>query len=317
MGILSGLGRWLGSAPSPEPAIRQAIDRALEIVDPLLKTVPGCERKLAPVVSHALGYCEALAAAIPGPIDIDSRAFSADALVHALFAAPGDIADMLGKSRELRGFLADPEHGGDDGFFALLGTRQREKAVMGMALHGGMVQNDVPQRLLYFADHTLGELGRDYDTTRRHLRAAAFDGLARGFAHCVAELRQERHEARTAWNMEHSSPAAGRDERKQVLEERQRQAIASLAPERLLEAFVEWLAAPETRLYLKPTTVTVDRMGVISPQPQADDRFSTLNFPELVGRDRRQWIVLVARISRRDAQDALLRQEQANRYLLI
>jgi hypothetical protein len=90
-----------------------------------------------------------------------------------------------------------------------------------------------------------------------------------------------------------------------------------LPPENLLDAYAEWLAAPEQRLYLKPTEVTVDRMGVISPTAAAGVGYSTLNFPELVARDRRQWIVLVARISRQDAQDALARQEQANRYLLI
>ncbi len=317
MGILSGLGRWLGPRPPPEPAIRQAIERAVEIVDPILKTVSGYERKLAPAVSHALGYCEQLAADIPGPIEINARAFSADPLVHALFAAPRDIGDMLGKSRELREFLADPAQCEGDDFFALLGMRQREKAVNGIALEGGMLRNDVPQRLLYFADHTLGELGCRHENTRQRLQAVAFDGLARGFAGCVAELRQERHEARAAWNMEQAGAAAGRAERRQVLEERQRQAVASLAPESLLQAFVDWLTSPQERLYLKPTVVTVDRMGVISRQPESGDNFSTLNFPELVGRDRRQWIVLVARISRQDARDALLQQEQANRYLLI
>lgn len=317
MGILSGLGDWLGSAPSPDLVTRQAIDRAVEAVDPLLKTVSGYERKLAPAVRQALSYCEELAAGIPGPIDVSPRAFSADPLVHSLFAAPGDIVDMLGKSRELRGFLADPAQGEEDELFALLGMRQREKAVMGQALQGDMVQTDVPQRLLYFADHTLGELGSRHEITRQRLQAAAFDSLAQGFASCVAELRQERHEARTAWNMEHAGAVAGRAERRQVLEERQRQAIASLAPESLLQAFVEWLAAPQERLYLKPTVVTVDRMGVISRHPQTGGNFSTLSFPELVGRDRRHWIVLVARISRQDALDALLRQQQANRYLII
>lgn len=316
MGILSGLGRRLGLAPPPDPATRQAVERAVEAVDPLLKTVSGYERRLAPAASRALEYCEELAAAIPGPVDINARAFGADPLVHAMFGGPDAIAEMLGKSRELRDFLADPGQCDADEFFALLGMRQREKAVMGMALRGEMLQNDVPQRLLYFADHTLGELGSEYRVTRQRLRDAAFDGLVRGFAHCVAELRQERHDARTAWNMEQAGGAV-LGERRQILEERQRQAVASLAPESLLRAFVDWLAAPEERLYLKPTVVSVDRMGVIAPHPDADGDYSTLNFPELVGRDRRQWIVLVARISRQDARDALQRQEQANRYLLI
>jgi hypothetical protein len=259
------------------------------------------------------GHCAAVAASIPGPVEVGARAFAADPLVHALFATPGDISDMLGKSREVREFFADPVNAGRDEFFGLLGMRQRYKAVAGVALNGDVVQHGVPQRLLYFADHTLGELGSGHELTRRRLQDAAFDGLARGFAHCVEELRQEHHEARTAWQMERASVG----ERRQELEERQRLAIASLAPEKLLDAFAEWLAASEQRLYLKPTEVTVDRMGVISPTAATGDGCSTLNFPELVARDRRQWIVLVARISREDAREALERQQQANRYLLI
>lgn len=317
MGIFSGLTRWLGPQAPLDEALRPAIERAVQTVDPLLKTVSGYERKLAPAVSHALAYCEELAGNVPGPVDVSSRTFSADPLVHALFAAPGDIGDMLGKSRELREFLVDPAHCDGDDFFALLGMRQREKAVSGMALQGEMLRVDVPQRLLYFADHTLGELGGDAETTRQRLKTAAFDGLAQGFAERVAALRKEREDARTAWSMEQAGAATGRTERREALQERQRQATAALEPSVMLDAFAEWMAAAETRLYLKPTVVTVDRMGVISPNPEAGDNFSTLNFPELVGRDRRHWIVMVARISRQDAVDALRRQQQANRYLII
>jgi hypothetical protein len=313
MGILSGISHWFGSRPPPDEALRQAIDRAVETVDPRLKAVSDYQHRLTPAVQYALRHCAAVAAAIPGPVEIGPRAFASDPLVHALFATQGDIADMLGKSREVREFFADPANVARDEFFGLLGMRQRYKAVAGVVLNGEVVQHGVPQRLLYFADHTLGELGAANEDTRLRLQAAAFDGLARGFAHCVDELRQEHHEARTAWQMERASVG----ERRQVLEERQRKAIASLAPEKLLDAFVEWLAASEQRLYLKPTEVTVDRMGVISPTSVTGDGYSTLNYPELVARDRRQWIVVVGRISRQDAQEALERQQQANRYLLI
>lgn len=313
MGFLSGLGNLLGSRPPPEKALREAIERAVDAVDPRLKVVSDYESRLGPAVAHALRHCAAVAASIPGPVEVGARAFAADPMVHALFATPGDISDMLGKSREVREFFADPVNAGRDEFFGLLGMRQRYKAVAGVALNGDVVQHGVPQRLLYFADHTLGELGSGHEVTRRRLQEAAFAGLARGFASCVDELRQEHHEARTAWQMERASVG----ERRQELEERQRQAIASLAPEKLLDAFAEWLAASEQRLYLKPTEVTVDRMGVISPTATTGPGYSTLNFPELVARDRRQWIVLVARISREDAREALERQQQANRYLLI
>ena len=316
MGILSSLGLWPGSRAPLDDALRHVIDHAIETVDPMLKTVVGHERVLAPAVSHALGYCEALAAAIPCPVEVSSRAFSADPLVHALFATPGDIGDMLGKSRELRAFLADPAQRDNDEFFGLLGMRRGEKAVMGAVLNGDRVQNEVLQHQLYFADHTLGGIAFDCETTRERFQSTAFDGLVLGFADSVAELRRQRQEASTAWRMEQ---AAGGDNagRLRELEERQRQATAALVPKQLLAAFAEWLAAPEGRLYLKPTEVTVDRMGVMASPATADDKFRTLNLPELVCRDRRHWIVVVARISREEALEAVRRQQEGNRYLMI
>jgi hypothetical protein len=268
-------------------------------------------------VGHALSYCEQLVAAIPGPVAINCRAFSADFLVHALFAAPGDIDDMLGKSRELAEFLADPTACEGDEFFGLLAMRRREKVVMGLARHGDGLQGEVPQRLLYFADHTLVEFGGRDETTRERLRARAFDGLAAGFALVVADLRQQREEARTALSMVRVGAANGSAARREALEERQRQAIAALEPENLLNGLAQWLAAPELHIYLKPASVTVDRMGVMAPDGEAGEEFTTLTFPELVARDRRQWTIVVARIGRHEALEAVRRRQDAHRYVII
>ena len=290
MGLLGMLGSWLAPRAAPDAALDAAMARAIETV-------------------------ECLAAAIPGPVAIDRRGFSADSLVHALFATPDDIGEMLGRSRELREFLADPGTADCEEFHALLGMRRREKAVSGMAREGEVIRRDVPQRLLYFADHTLGEIAADQDATRERLRQAAFDSLARGFAACVAELRQTRLDASTALQIERARN--GRGERRLELEARQREAIASLAPERLLDAYADWLAGADRRVYLKQNEVRVDRMGVIADGPAPDGELATLRLPELVGRDRRQWNLLVVRIRREDAREAVSRRDEANRYILI
>lgn len=315
MGIFAGLSRWLGSRPPPDAVLQAAIDRAVDAV-PSLRAVSRYGSQLAPAVAHALEYCGALAEEIPGPIDVSKRAFGADPLVRAMFAAPVNIDNMLGGSRSLRDFVDDPASKHGDELFALLGMRQREKAVLGMTLHGSVVQGDVPQRLLYFSDHTLGELASRSDTTRQRVRNAAFDSLTLGFAARVAELRRERDDAQVALSASRGGIVNDRGGREH-LAQRLDAATANLAPERLLRDFSEWLATPEARLYLKPTTVSVDRNGVIANNSAADGDFSTLSFPELVGRDRRHWIVMVARISWQDAREALVRQQQANRYLLV
>lgn len=314
MNLLEVFGSWLAPRAAPDAALGVALARAVETVDPLLGAVSGWERRLAPAVGRALGHCERLAAAVPGPVTVDAAAFAADPVVHSLFATADDIGEMLGRSRELREVLADPAHVAAEEFHALLGLRQRQKAVSGVALEGGVLRQDVPQRLLYFADHTLGEIAADPESTRHRLRLAVFDSLARSFAAWVAELRRQRLDAGTALQLERARN--GRTERHLELEERHREAIASLAPERLLDAYAEWLAAAETRVFLKPGEVTVDRMGVIKTAA-TDDSDTTLQLPELIGRDRRQWTVLLVRIRREDALEAVRRRDEANRYLLI
>ena len=106
----------------------------------------------------------------------------------------------------------------------------------------------------------------------------------------------------------------------EALEQRLRLATEALAPERVLNSLSDWLAAPELHLHLDPTTASVDRMGVLSDATARDTHdslVSTLSFSELIGRDRRHWIVLIVRISCEEALRAVQRQQEANRYLVI
>lgn len=326
MGFLANLLGWGDKSPPLNDAERQAVAHAVAVVEPLLKMVSGHERRLTAAVRHALAYCDGLVAAVPGPIEVNSRAFAADPLVHALFATCGDIAATLGKSRAVKQFLAEPAAALADEFYALLGMRRFEKNVMGMAVHGDIVCADTPQKLLYFSDHTLRELSPDIEETRRGLKHAAFDSLATSFAAQLTEMRRERQDLHNEWDMQRAldsrprqaaSPSPDHARRSAELEESLRHAAEELSPERILDALAAWLAAPELHLHLDPTTVCVDRMGVMVTDAANDDQVSTLNFPELIGRDRRHWIVLIARIPREEAVRGLAQQQADNRYLII
>lgn len=326
VGFIANLLGWGDKSPPLTDAERQAVAHAVAVADPLLKTVSGYERRLAAAVRSALAYCDGLVAAVPGPIDVNSHAFAADPLVHALFATSGDIGATLGKSRAVKKFLAEPSSALANEFYALLGMRRFEKNVMGMAVHGDIVCADTPQKLLYFSDHTLRELSPDIEQTRRGLRAAAFDSLATSFAAQLAEMRKAKQDLHNQWDMQRalssrpgqsSSVSTEHALRGAALEEQLRHAAEELSPERLLDALIAWLAAPELHLHLDPTTVRVDRMGVMATEAATDEQVSTINFPELIGRDRRHWIVLIARIPREEAVRGLAQQQADSRYLII
>lgn len=309
--LLTALAGLLNPAP-PNTAQRRAIDRAVDTVEPLLKTVGGYDRKLAPAVEHAFGYCGQLVEAIPGPLDINGHAFASDPLIHALFGSSDDIATMIGASEAVRGFMGTVGHALDKEFFALLGMRRYEKKVSGIALQDGYLRNDVPQKVLYFGDHTLSGVSPNDEAAREGLRAASFDSLVGSYAAKVKELRDRRQDLRTAIDV-----ARARRQDKRELEERLRAANDALMPPQLLKDFVAWLGEPEPHLHLIPTSVRVDRMGVIvDPQRDAADA-NTLDFPELAGRDRRRWLVVLARLAREEALDAIAQREKAHRYIVI
>jgi hypothetical protein len=280
MNVLSRIADWLRPAAPLPDAERTAIERAVDRVDPLLRLLPGYRRRLAPAVRQALAHCETLVAALPGPADVRTRAFGTEPLVHVIFSTPGDIAETLGRSQEVRRYLAAPSHQLAESFYGLLGARRREKKVMGTTLFGDLVQADTPQTLLYFTDHTLRAIGADLDETRRQLLLAGFDSLADSF-------------------VAHRKAADGR-------------------PAQAAEVLAElcaWLTAAQDHLRLEPVSVAVDSLGVKAAGPGPG--VHQIDFPELVGQDRRRWTLVLARLNRDEALAAIQRQQQAARYLII
>ncbi len=328
MGLLSAVSGLLRPAPPADPAVRAALQRVDALVDPLLKTTPGFDRHLAAPVHHALGYCEGLVAGLPGPLAVDRRAFAADPLIHALFPTPDDIPLMLGRSQAVRDYLASAESWEADHFYALLAARREEKRQFGLALQGDVVHDGVPQTILYFSDHTLVEPRPALAATLAGLRRSAFDSLLQSFKCHVEALRLEREAVRGDTSVEraHLTVLRGRTpgpeyaihtRRLAELDAHLRAVAESLQPEHLARALAAFLLSPEMSLRLEPVSVRVDRLGVVVAADQAGAG-ETLHFPELTGRDRRLYLVMLCRIDRAEAQaavDAVM--DRQRRFLLI
>lgn len=310
MGLLGNLAKWLGPAPPLPLELRRAIDHAVESVEPSLKAVSGYERRLEPAVRQAQAYCRGLVDGIPGPVGISAQAFAEDPLVHALFATAADIDAMLGNSRDVREFLSVGVDGALDCACALLGVRRHEKSVLGMAMDGEVLRSDVAQKLIYFSDHTLFGMSGDPEHLHARLEQAAFDSLLQSYADQVAEWRRAREEAYGRWSL-----ARAQGQGLEAAAEALRQATGAIEPERLLEGLADWLAEPSSHLRLAPTSVAVDRAGVVADG--GCEGCTTLAFPELVGRDRRHWLVLLVRIRRSEAREAVDRHDRATRYIVI
>ena len=329
MSLFSAVADFLKPAQPPDPALEQAMLRIDRLVSPLLRTLPGCEHKLAPALHYALGYCDGLVAALPGPIDITRQAFANDPLVHALFATAGDIEQMLGRSQAVRDYLADPACRQSEYFYAMLAARRQQKRQLGMAIQGNVVHNDVPQLVLYFSNHTLIEPACSLDITRQGLRGLAFDSLLTTFHDHVEALRGEREGLRADASVAraHLTILRGKTPGREYevctrhlaeLDARLHATAASLMPDHLVDALGDFLKAPESSLKLAPVTITVDRLGIVSEAENGDNSVHTLNFPELTARDQRLHLVMLTRISRDEAIDAVDKvRDQQHRFMLI
>jgi hypothetical protein len=327
MGLFSAIAGILKPPAPLDPAARQALARITELVDPFLQSAPGFEHKLAAPVHHALGYCEGLVGALPGPIDVGRHAFGADPLVHALFATADDIGHMLGGSQAVRDYLDAPSSWQNNHFYALLAARRMEKRQLGVAMEGGVVHTEVPQTVLYFCDHILVEPHGDLDHTSTQLRAAAFDSLLKSFHAHVEALRLEKSHLAAEKSSEraHLTVLRGRDGDNDIavntrhlteLDAHLRQVAESLMPDQIEEALAAFLLKPEISLHLDPVTLSVDRLGVLAAPDSPDS--ATLSFPELCGRDRRRHLVMLARIDREEAREAVESSlDRQRRFLII
>lgn len=322
MSLFSALLPWLRPAPSIDEADRRAIARAVAAVDPLLQSVPDFERRLAPALRQARDYCAELAVTLPGPIEIDARAYACDPLVHACFASPGDIDAMIGMSRELRDFLVSGPAAASDPLFALLAMRRHERATLGMAMNGEVLQRDVPQRVVYFSDHTLAAVCGEFAELHPRLQQLGVDSLVGSFAAHLSGRRRERDALRAERDMMRSAgrhdpdrdPAHRR--RLEALDEELRRAAQAQDPARILDELAAWLSEPSAHLRLEPVSLSIDAMGIKAPSAGVP-----LRFPELIGRDRRRWILQLASIPRSAVLRALAaqrdREERAYRTLII
>jgi len=331
MGILNTLHDWFKPAPPPDPAIEKALARVYELVDPMLNTLPALQKTLEPVLAHTLGYCQSIVDNLPGPFEIDRQAFSVSPLVHALFATVEDIALMLAKSQEACQCLLTDAAPEVEFVYAMLAARWQRKKSLGMAYDGEMLQSDALIETLVFADHVLVQPAESLAAAREKLCQTAFDSLLKTFRVRLIEKRDERAllqgekaRERDQINVMRSMGKADKLEehtrRLQDVEMRLRENIEALRPENIIAPLTEFLATPEKYLRLEAMRITVDRSGIVAGNGQAGatGQTETLDFQEIIGRERRRYVGMLVKIRRSDVLEAMqVMKDVQQRYLII
>ena len=326
MNILASLLELINPPPT-DPGLARALERVANYVDPLLPAMPGFEKQLAKPVHHALDYCQWLVSTLPGPVELGRQAFSADPLVHALFATANDIDEMLGRSQEVRDFLREPCSWDSDHFHALFAAQHEQKHQLGMARDGEVIRSDVPQTVVYFSHPQLVVPACQLEMTLSQLRCKAFERLLDDFHAGIEVLRAERAQLRSEIALERSGLSmlvgAGKDsafaEGEKSVADLDRRLLAlneRLHPESQLQALAEHLQNAEQHLKLNTVELRLDAMGVVQGNGSSDGQ--VFRFMELKGRDGNLHLLMLARIARAEAREAVerVREEQQHRPLI-
>jgi len=299
----------------------QAVDRAVDQVEPLLRQVSGYPDAYLGPVARALAHARKLAAEIPGPIVIDREHYASDPIVHAVFGSPEAVQAALCASKSMREFVAAHPHGTQ--VYALMGMRRWVRETLGMALEGDRLRRDVPQTLVYFSDHTIAQPAGSEAESREHLAWEMFDSLVGHVRQHILDRKLARAELERARDMLKARLHTAAAPQAEVMQ----QQLAELAPRieaitsdldlrRYAEVFENVLGEPEQHLYLEQIQMALDSLGVRREEGAAPDVHS-VHFVDLHGRDRRRWTVTMVRCENLVRPSLSEEMEKATRWLEI
>ena len=288
MGILD----WFKNRPGQydqdranDELVHWAIDKAIALVNPRLKLLPGYDKRLTPAVGTTIEFLRAQVSTLPAVHVLSSKTWSSDPALRAFFVAPTDISAVLGKSDNLR-TLFDKFPDLDEACL-VLGMACNVQRVFGMALHGDTVQRDVAQTSVSFTDHRARLCDRDESKLRRVVGVEIFEHLVAQALSEIGEERTERQELQTnrslirtrlrllkqygpgLGSMFGEAPAAKGEQaglEAALLEnERQLEAIggAESALDTELECLKAVLGSPERYLHFEPRRLRLNPMNIV------------------------------------------------------
>ncbi len=295
--------------PRPlDPQIERLVQRAIDLIDPRLKSFGNYPRAYIPAITAASNYAESLCEKVPRCIELRPSRYAQEPLLHALFRDVESIYATVRESLVIKEYcLAKGKPEGGE-VYALMGMRRHEKTVYGPDINGEMVQQDVRKTMVYFDSHTLTLPSATRQEFREKLKTDLFDSLVKSLAEAIGEGVHRRQELESRRDMlasrlrSNPQQAALQEELAQL-----RQQLGELGKDYELvnyhKLFDSFMAEPQQHLQLLRDEIPIDMRGVMR---DSHDRLAgRFEFADLVGRDRRRWTLCPVRMPVIELQEAM------------
>ena len=183
-----GFFDWLlgkgGEVCDGDPRLAEAVARVIDATDPRLRLLDGVRERLCPAVTHALAYADQVAAALPPCVDTSPDNWSAIPVLRAFFVRPVDVATTLRDSHDLQDFLASPAGSALDRVCCVVAATRSEQTVLGTALDGDILRQDVEQKTVSFRHFRLFGFAATEEALRQRIADTVLEGLV------IAALRE-------------------------------------------------------------------------------------------------------------------------------
>jgi len=312
---------FFGLDQKDSPELLPAIERAVSGVEPLLMQTRKYPEAYRKAVMTALEYTHNLAFSIPGPVAVNLDSYAKDAFVHAIFPSMDLVSEAFRASRAMQDYLHN--HPATDEAYALMGMRRFEKTMMGMQLSGEVIQRDVPQKIIYFTDHTIVDPAPSEQQARKQMAWEFFDSLVDKVAKRVALRKQEMQAQLQEMDLLKARLHSANAETRPAMEKEFSSMLASLqTATRSLdlhnypEDFEAVLLDPEAHLRLNQSPMILDSMGIRQNSDEAEPGEQII-FNDLIGFDRRDWTVTMVYCQNIQSETFAARLETAYRKLSI
>lgn len=194
----SRIGAWMGSlwqrlqprATGEDPLV-QAMDRLVQVADPVIRQSKGYRRVLAGPVAGSMNYFQSLLETIPGPVILDRSRYYDDPTVKALFASPEELDELLRYNPEINKLR---KQGLSGEMVAMMTMLQQERTIFGHKQEGELLLRDVRQQAVSFTDHRIVAPSLDLQTTRNGIVNRGLEVLATVAMERITSLRANKAE---------------------------------------------------------------------------------------------------------------------------
>jgi len=273
--------------------LQKAVARVIAGTDPRLGLIDDAPRRLCPAVTHALDYADRVAASLPACIETTPAAWGGSPVLRAMFVRPTEVGEMLTHSLDLHDFLSSPAAAGLERLYCVVAATRTEQTVLGLALEGERVRQDVQQTTVSFESFRLFGFASSEQGLRGRIAEIVLEGLVLAALREVAARQQQgdrlafarrllsgrlalMERSRAGLDAMECGSYRGRDIARLRTELAANEAeLNALQPaggslETILAGVIETLQSAETVIRAEMLSLWLDRMNILTRPGQAD-----------------------------------------------